>query len=116
MKKNNYCEILLIDSTNSKILLETINSNTETYRLPFVTNKQNSKDFDTICAFKEKYNIEIKLRDLIFLGLIQRENEENKIYLCYLDENTIIQNNHLLSICELDNIIQKPFLLERHLK
>lgn len=103
--KSNYFEIVLISNRKNKIILEKIDSNKEQYQLPFVIKDdkiKNNKDF--IESFTKKYGLYIELKDLIFLGKIEKEKQEINIFLVYLPDNFFDKHTEGLSIFNLDQI------------
>lgn len=103
--KSNYFEIVLISNKKNKIILEKIDSNKEHYQLPFVIKDDKIKtNKDFIESFTKKYGLYIELKDLIFLGKIEKEKQEINIFLVYLPDNFFDKHTEGLSIFNLDQI------------
>lgn len=103
--KSNYFEIVLISNKKNKIILEKIDSNKEHYQLPFVIKDDKIKtNKDFIESFTKKYGLYIELKDLIFLGKIEKEKEEINIFLVSLPDNFFDKHTEGLSIFNLDQI------------
>ncbi len=119
MKKNKYFEIVLLSAKKEKILLEKSKINQNIYRLPFVLrNKKSelSENKQIVDLVFEKYQIKIELRDLVFLGKIQREHEENSIFLTFLEDSFFNQEFPEFNLLSLNEIIENPSILEDYLK
>lgn len=103
--KSNYFEIVLISNKKNKIILEKIDSNKEHYQLPFVIKDDKIKtNKDFIESFTKKYGLYIELKDLIFLGKIEKEKQEINIFLVSLPDNFFDKHTEGLSIFNLDQI------------
>ncbi len=119
MKKNKYFEIVLINTKKEKIFLEKSQINENIYRLPFVVKDKNSdlpENKQLVELVFKKYHIKIELKDLIFLGKIQREKEENSIFLIFIEDELFNQIFEDFVIFNLSKTIESQNLLEDYLK
>ncbi len=117
--KDNVFEFIFLDYKKNKIILEKSKVNEKRYRLPFLFNRENQKlelNQQIVNLLHEKYAINFELKNLIFLGKIQREKEDKSLFLISMNNDFFEKEYKNILVCNFNEVSASPDILDDYLK